>query len=132
MNGTNRAATFSAKCANSGFSAWARSNNRIIDANIVLSPTFSTCMVKGLSILTVPPTTLSPCCLVQGKDSPVNKDSLVLLRPSNTKPSAGTISPGLINTASPGINWLTGTTSCSPLRIRVAVAGIRRTNSSAT
>ena len=98
ISGTKREATFSASRASSGFSACARSNKRIIAAKTVLSPTFSTWKMSGLSILTVPPTTLSPICFGQGKLSPVSNDSLVLLIPSIMTPSAGTISPGLTST----------------------------------
>ena len=44
--------------------------------------------------LTVPPVTLSPVVFSTGIDSPVSIDSSTFVRPSMTRPSTGTFSPG--------------------------------------
>jgi ABC-type lipoprotein release transport system permease subunit len=67
----------------------------------VLSPSFSTRIINGLSILCVPPVTLSIIFLLTGRLSPVSKDSLTLLCPSMTIPSTGIISPGFTSKVSP-------------------------------
>ena len=52
-------------------------------------------------MLTVAATILSPAFLSTGRDSPVSIDSSMLLAPSLTIPSAGTLAPGRIRTMSP-------------------------------
>ena len=70
-------------------------------AKTVSSPTLVALISKMPVLFMVAPITLSPFCLVTGKDSPVIMDSSTDEAPSITSPSTGMISPALTITVSP-------------------------------
>ena len=128
---TNQAAARSASRATAGFSAWARSSRRRMEASTVSSPTRSMRTTRGLSVLRAPPMTRAPGATGRGMRSPVSSDSSTALSPSSTTPSAGTVSPGRTRTRSPGASSATATVSSAPPGPRrVAVAGSRRASAS--
>jgi len=64
-----------------------------------------------------------PGCLSTGRLSPVSMDSSTDERPSSTRPSTGTFSPGRTRIVSPGCTSSTGTSCSTPPRTTRAVFG---------
>ena len=75
--------------------------------------------------LIVPAMTWSPGPFSTGRLSPVTMLSSMLLAPSMTSPSTGTLSPGLSTSTSPTTTSATGSSICRPSRSTVAVCGAR-------
>jgi len=104
---------------------WACSTSVITCERKESSPNLLTSMVSEPSPFTDPPITSSPAPLDTGFDSPVSRDSLTLLVPSTTSPSAGTFSPGFTTSRSPTSSASSGTSSIEPSSLRrCASAGI--------
>ena len=80
-------------------------------ASVVRSPVPVTATRSEPDWFTVPAITLSPTFFSTGRDSPVIMDSLTLLWPSRTSPSAGTLAPGRIRTRSPSARAAIATSS---------------------
>lgn len=92
--GTKTPAILSAILAMGYLLALASSTSRIIWENVVSSPTFSAFMRKNPALFMVAAITLSPGCFCTGILSPVIAASSMLVVPSSTRPSAGTLLPG--------------------------------------
>jgi hypothetical protein len=76
--------------------------------------------------LSVAPMTASPADFSTGTGSPVSMDSSTFDRPSSTRPSTGTFSPGRTRRRSPTWTWLSAMSSSWPSsRRRRAVFGAR-------
>jgi hypothetical protein len=97
---------------------------RTMPASSVSAPTRRASMTRDPVPLTVPPVTVAPGVFSTGIDSPVSIDSSTELRPSTTRPSTGTFSPGRTRRWSPGFTCSRGTSSSTPSALtRRAVGG---------
>ena len=121
--GTNTALTRSTSFWIGALLAWAPSTSRTIRASVVSSPTAPTMTATAPSTFSVPSLTGSPGPFATGRGSPVSMDSSKLAVPSRTCPSAGTRSPGLTSTTSPGRSSATGSVTSTPARRARAVSG---------
>jgi hypothetical protein len=89
-------------------------------ASVVSAPT-AVARKRTLPLrLMEPVITASPGRLVTGTLSPVTSASSMLVSPSTTSPSTGTLSPGLRSTVSSRRTSLLGMVTSSPSRITVA------------
>ena len=70
-------------------------------ASMVSLPTLRASMTKLPLLLSVPPVTWVPGVFSTGTGSPVSSDSSTVERPSTTRPSTGTASPGRTRRRSP-------------------------------
>ena len=106
--------------------AWASSTRAMIRATALSEPLRSTCRVRGASRLRLPAASSLPGPACRGKGSPVRLDASTAERPSSTRPSTGTRSPGSNSTRSSGRNppTRTGLGGPSPSTNR-AVSGCR-------
>ena len=123
--GTNTAAMRSARRATAALLPCACCTSRTICISTESAPTFSACMWKAPDWLTVAPTTASPGPTSTGMGSPVSMDWSMRERPSVTRPSTGTRSPGRTRSRSPGATASSGTASVSPPFTRWATRGRR-------
>ena len=100
-DGTNHDDTMSARRWIGARLRWASATMFTIRDSMVSEPTLSATMTNEPVWLMVPPITLAPGSFSTGRDSPVTIDSSTVLRPSRTRPSTGTPSPGLTRSRSP-------------------------------
>ncbi len=116
--GTNQADTTSARRCTGARLRCASPTIRTIRASSVSAPTRSARITRPPVPLTVPPVTRSPGPFSMGIGSPVSIDSSIALRPSRTRPSTGTFSPGRTRRRSPGRTPSSGTSSSRPSSAR--------------
>ena len=123
--GTNHAATRSTTRWMGALLPCACSTMRMICDKTVSLPTLPASMVSKPWRLIVAPMTGSPACLPTGRLSPVIMLSSTDERPSTTRPSTGTFSPGRTRSTSPTTTSATGMSLSTPPRTTRAVLGCR-------
>ena len=123
--GTNHAATRSTTRWMGALLPCACSTSRMICDSTVSLPTRPASTVSKPWRLMVAPMTASPAALSTGRLSPVIMLSSTEERPSTTRPSTGTFSPGRTRNRSPGTTSLTGTSRSTPSRTTRAVFGCK-------
>ena len=114
--GTKIAEIRSANRWTSALPVWASWTSWAMRASAVSAPTRVASTTRRPEVLTVAPTTASPGPTSTGTGSPVSNDVSTAERPSTTRPSVATFSPGRTTKRSPTASSSTAMRTSSPPR----------------